>query len=152
MLHTTLQRPVELLLIEDNLAEIRLFEEAFKAATIALHLSVVRTGDDALAFLRHQDLYTQAVRPDLILLDLNLPGKSGLEVLHDISAEPQLRQIPSIVITNSQAEEDIWRSYELCANCYVVKPTDFAAFQQIVTQLQEFWLCAATLPSFARAR
>jgi chemotaxis family two-component system response regulator Rcp1 len=151
MPYTKLQRPVELLLVEDNLAEIRLFEEALKAATISLHLSVVRDGDDALTFLRRQAPYTQAIRPDLILLDLNLPGKSGLEVLHDLSAEPQLRQIPSIVITNSQAEEDILRSYELCANCYVVKPTDFATFQQIMTQLQDFWLGAATLPSFVRS-
>ncbi len=95
--------------------------------------------------------YTQAVCSALILLDLNLPGKSSVEVLSAISAEPQLHQLPSIAITSSQTAKDIVRSSELCANCYVVKPLDFTAFKQMVTQLQDFWLRAVTFPSFAHS-
>ena len=147
MAHTPWSRPVELLLVEDNPADIRLLQELLTGAEVPLHLSVVHDGNAALAFLHYHAPYTQAVRPDLILLDLNLPGKSGLEVLHEVSQEPGLRQIPSIVFTSSQREEDIRRSYELCANCYIVKPTNLDAFQQLVTRLQDFWLRAATLPS-----
>jgi CheY-like chemotaxis protein len=99
--------------------------------------------------LRREESYTQAVQPDLILLDLNLPGKPGLEVLQEVSAEPRLRRIPTIILTSSEAEEDITRSYELCPNCYVVKPKDLDDFQQIVTKLHEFWFTAAKLPSLS---
>jgi CheY-like chemotaxis protein len=120
-------------------------------AAVSPHLSVVEDGNAALAFLRRHAPYPQAVRPDLILLDLNLPGKSGFEVLQEVSQEPGLRQIPSIILTSSQLEEDIRRSYALCANCYLVKPSNLAAFQQIVTALLDFWLRAATLPSDFRS-
>ena len=149
MPQTTLSRPLEILLVEDNLADIRLLQEVLKEATVQTHLSVVQDGIDALAFLRREGAYRQAVQPDLILLDLNLPGKPGLEVLKEVSAEPSLRRIPSIVLTSSEAEEDITRSYELCANCYVVKPKDLDEFQQIVTKLHDFWLTAAKLPSLS---
>lgn len=135
MAHTSWTRPVELLLVEDNLADIRLFQEMLKETEVPLHLSIVQNGTAALAFLHRQAPYTQAVRPDLILLDLNLPGKSGLEVLYEVSQEPGLRQIPSIVFTSSQREEDIRSSYALSANCYIVKPTTLAAFQQLITRL-----------------
>ena len=145
---TPLNRPLEILLVEGNLADIRLLQEVLKEANVLTHLSIVRDGTEALAFLRREGSYTQAVGPDLILLDLNLPGKPGLEVLAEVSTEPSLRRIPSVVLTSSQAEEDIVRSYELCANCYVIKPTDLDKFQQLVSLLQEFWLSAVELPSF----
>ncbi len=140
-------RPIELLVVEDNPADVRLLQEVLIETQTPLHLSVVHDGGAALAFLHRHAPYTQAVRPDLILLDLNLPGKSGLELLHDLSQEPALRQIPSIVFTSSQQVEDIRRSYELCANCYLVKPADLAALRQTITALQDFWLRAAVLPS-----
>jgi two-component system, chemotaxis family, response regulator Rcp1 len=120
-------------------------------AAVSLHLSIVHDGAAALAFLHRHAPYLQAVRPDLILLDLNLPGKSGFEVLHEVSQEPALRQIPSIILTSSHLEEDIRRSYELCANCYLVKPSTLAAFQQLITTLRDFWLRTVTLPSDARS-
>jgi two-component system response regulator len=110
----------------------------------------VQDGLEALAFLRREAPYTHACEPDLILLDLNLPGKPGLEVLEEVSTEPILRRIPCVVLTSSHAARDIVRSYELCANCYVVKPTDFEQFQKIVHLLEEFWLTAAELPSCYR--
>jgi len=144
---TPLNRPLEILLVEDNLADIRLLQEVLKDANVLTHLSVVRDGTEALAFLRREGSYAQAVGPDLILLDLNLPEKPGLEVLAEVSTEPSLRRIPSVVLTSSRAAEDIIRSYELCANCYVIKPTDLDEFQELVSLLQEFWLGAAELPS-----
>jgi CheY-like chemotaxis protein len=151
MTHPLWTRPVELLLVEDNPADIRLLQEMLKEAAVSLHLSIVHDGTAALAFLRRLAPYTQAMRPDLILLDLNLPGKSGFEVLQEVSQEPRLRQIPSIILTSSQLEEDIRRSYDLCANCYLVKPSNLAAFQQVIITLRDFWLRTATLPSDFRS-
>jgi CheY-like chemotaxis protein len=147
MTATSLNRHLEILLVEDNLADIRLLQEVLKEVPVPTHLSVVQNGTDALAYLRREGAYTEVMQPDLILLDLNLPGIPGLEVLQEVSAEPSLRRIPSIVLSSSQAEADITRSYELCANCYVTKPKDLDEFVQIITKLEDFWLTAAKLPS-----
>ncbi len=147
MQRTALARPLELLLIEDNEADIRLLQEVLKESSVPTRLAVVQDGLEALAFLRREAPHEQAHAPDLILLDLNLPGKPGLEVLEEVSAEPHLRRIPCVILTNSRAPGDIVRSYELCANCYVVKPTDLEDFQKIIHLLEEFWLTAAELPS-----
>src|SRR5689334_16048672 len=122
MQKTALARPLELLLIEDNEADIRLLQEVLKESSVPTHLAVVQDGIEALAFLRRETPHEQAHEPDLILLDLNLPGKPGLEVLEEVSGEPHLRRIPCVILTSSRAAHDIVRSYELCANCYVVKP------------------------------
>ena len=130
--------PFEILLIEDNPAEVRLVQEVFKQLNLQSQLFSVGQGTEALAFLRREPPYTHASLPDLILLDLNLPGKHGLEVLAEINAEPQFRRIPSVVLSTSQAAQDIVRSYELCANCYLVKPTDLDEFRRMVNVLHDF--------------
>jgi chemotaxis family two-component system response regulator Rcp1 len=141
-------KPTEILVVEDNPADIRLLQEVLKELNVQTHLSLVHDGTEVLAFLRREGPYTQAAQPDLILLDLNLPGKTGLEVLAEVSAEPSLRRIPSVVLSSSQVAEDIVRSYELCANCYLVKPIDLVEFRRLVQTLHDFWLTAAELPSF----
>src|SRR5262245_44377662 len=137
---------VELLVVEDNQAEIRLLREALKAYQPFPHLHVVTTGEEALAFLRCEGPYAHARRPDVIVLDLNLPGKHGLEVLAELSADPALRQIPSIVLSTSQHDTDIQPSYALCANCYLTKPLDFECFERMIQTLGEFWFGMVQLP------
>jgi len=140
-------RPIEILLVEDNPGDVRLTFEAFKEAKLRNHLHVAQDGQDALDFLRRRGKHADASRPDLILLDLNLPRKDGREVLGEIKADPELRQIPVIVLTVSRAEEDILKSYNLNANCYVSKPLELEQFLAVVRSIQNFWLTIVTLPS-----
>ncbi len=140
------RRPVEILLVEDNPADVRLTQEALKEAKVSNNLAVVDDGEKAMAYLRREETYTDATVPDLILLDLNLPRKDGREVLAEIKADPRLRQIPVVVLTTSAAEEDILRSYDLHANCYVTKPVQFEQFVTIVKSIEDFWLTIVTLP------
>jgi len=139
--------PIEILLVEDNPGDVRLAEEALKEARVNNRLSVVPDGVEAMAFLRRQGPYADARRPDLILLDLNLPRKDGREVLDEIKSDPNLRRIPVVVLTTSQAEEDVIRSYNSYANCYITKPVDFAQFTEAVRSIENFWLMTVRLPS-----
>lgn len=132
-------RPVEILLVEDNPGDVRLTVEAFKEGKIRNHLSVVRDGVDALAFLRHEGPFADAPRPDLILLDLNLPKKSGRDVLAEINEEEDLKQIPVVVLTTSNAEKDILGTRALNASCYINKPVDFTQFVTVVKIIEDFW-------------
>lgn len=139
-------RPVEVLLVEDNPGDVRLTREALKGAKILNNLSVVGDGVEALAFLRCQGVYHSAPRPDLILLDLNLPRKSGGEVLTEIKTDTNLRRIPVVVLTTSLDEKDITRSYDQYANCYIAKPVDLEQFLAVVKAIQGFWLAIVQLP------
>ena len=139
-------RPVELLLVEDNPGDVRLTIEALKEGRVINNLTVVKDGEEAIAVLRRQGQYADATRPDLILLDLNLPRKSGLEVLAEIKEDPDLKQIPVVVLTTSQAEQDILRTYQLHANCYIVKPVDLNQFMAVVQAIKSFWLALVMLP------
>jgi CheY-like chemotaxis protein len=139
--------PIEVLLVEDDPADVQLTQEAFEEHNVRNRLTVVSDGVDALAYLRRDsDVYRVAVRPDLILLDLNLPRVDGLAVLADIKGDPDLRQIPVVVLTTSQADEDIVRSYQLHANAYVTKPVDFERFIAVVRQIDEFFVSVVKLP------
>lgn len=140
-------RPIEILLVEDSPGDVRLTQEVFKASKIRNRLHVARDGEEAMSFLRNGGSGTHGLRPDLILLDLNLPKKDGREVLAEIKADKDLRQIPVIVLTVSSAEEDILRSYNLHANCYLTKPIEFGAFVRVVETIEEFWLTIVRLPS-----
>ena len=132
-------RPVEVLLIEDNPGDVRLTMEAFKEGKIRNHLSVVSDGVEALAFLRREGPYANAPRPDIILLDLNLPKKDGRDVLAEIKAEEDLKRIPVVVLTTSNAEKDILGAYDLHTNRYITKPVDFAQFVTAVKLIEDFW-------------
>lgn len=140
-------RPVEILLVEDNPGDVRLTIEALKEGKVRNHLSVVNDGAEAIAFLRRQGKYAGAVRPDIILLDLNLPKKSGREVLADIKADDELRRIPVVVLTTSSAEEDVLRSYDLHVNCFITKPVDMEQFIEVVKAIDTFWFSVVTLPN-----
>jgi len=140
---------MEILLVEDNPGDVRLTREAFKEARLASRLSVVGDGVEALAFLRHQGRFTDAAKPDMILLDLNLPKKSGLEVLADVKRDDNLRRTPIVVLSTSRAEKDVCRSYELHANCYISKPVDLESFIRVVRSIEKFWLTTVALPSEA---
>jgi two-component system, chemotaxis family, response regulator Rcp1 len=143
----TVARPVEILLVEDNPGDVRLTREALKEGKVSNRLHVATDGVEALAFLRREGEYADAVRPDLILLDLNLPKKDGRQVLGEVKGDPALRQIPVVILTSSQAEEDICRSYDLHANCYVTKPVDLDRFMTVVRAVEDFWLTIVRLPS-----
>ncbi len=143
----TLGRPIEILLVEDNPGDVRLTIEALKEGKVRNNLSVARDGVEALTFLRREGPFTAASRPDLILLDLNLPKKDGREVLADIKNDPVLRRIPVVVLTTSKAEEDILRTYDLHANCYITKPVDLEQFISVVRSIDDFWLSVVRLPS-----
>jgi CheY-like chemotaxis protein len=132
-------RPVEILLVEDNPGDVRLTVEAFKEGKICNRLSVATDGVDALAFLRREGPFAEAPRPDLILLDLNLPGKNGRDVLSEINEEEDLKQIPVVVLTTSNAEKDILGTHDLHASCYINKPVDFAQFVTVVKLIEDFW-------------
>ena len=138
--------PVELLLVEDSPADVLMTKEGLARAKVHNKLTVVRDGVEALAFLRHEDPFTKATRPDLILLDLNLPRKDGREVLAEIKTDPSLRSIPVVILTTSKAEEDILRAYDLQANCYISKPVDLSQFLHVVKSIQDFWLTIVRLP------
>ena len=139
-------RPIEILLVEDSPADVRLTEEAFRENRIANNLHVVEDGEAAMAFLRRQGPYVDVPRPDLILLDLNLPRKDGREVLAEIKADDALKAIPVVVLTTSQAEQDILHSYNLNANCYITKPIDLDQFINVIKAVESFWLTIVTLP------
>ena len=140
-------KEVEILLVEDSPGDVRLTIEALKEAKIKNKLSVVQDGVDAMEFLQHKGSYKNAIRPDLILLDLNLPRKDGREVLAEIKNTPELRQIPVVVLTTSQAEVDILSAYDLHANCYITKPVDFKQFMSVVKSIESFWLTVVKLPT-----
>jgi two-component system, chemotaxis family, response regulator Rcp1 len=139
-------RPVEILLVEDNPGDVRLTREALKEGKVRNNLHVAQDGVEALAFLRREGKHAGAVRPDLILLDLNLPRKDGREVLEEIKADPELRLIPVVILTSSQAEKDIVRAYDLHANCYVSKPVDLDQFITVVKSIEDFWFAIVKLP------
>jgi CheY-like chemotaxis protein len=140
-------QPIEVLLVEDDPGDVQLTKEAFEEHKVRNRLHVVSDGVDALAYLRRDpSVYPDAVRPDLILLDLNLPRVDGREVLQEIKADPDLRRIPVVVLTTSQADEDIVRSYNLHANAYVTKPVDFDRFIAVVRQIDEFFVSVVKLP------
>ena len=138
--------PVEILLVEDSLADVRLTMEALKEEKIHNNLRVVNDGQEAINFLNKAGKYKDAVRPDLILLDLNLPKKSGAEVLKEIKEDDSLKSIPVVVLTVSKAEEDVLKSYNLHANCYITKPLDLNQFSKVVKSIQDFWLTIVKLP------
>lgn len=137
---------VHILLVEDNPGDVRLTVEALRGAKVANQLHVVGDGEEAIEFLRHEGRHADAPRPDIVLLDLNLPRLDGRDVLADIKADPDLAKIPIIVLTSSTAECDIQQAYELHANCYVSKPVDFTEFIQAVRSLEGFWLKIVRLP------
>jgi CheY-like chemotaxis protein len=138
--------PVEILLVEDNDGDVRLTFEALKEGKVHNRLTVARDGVEALSILRREGAHRAAPRPDLILLDLNLPRRDGREVLADIKADEALRRIPVVVLTTSKAEEDIARSYDLHANCYITKPVDLDRFLSVVKSIDDFWLSVVRLP------
>ena len=138
--------PVEILLVEDNPADVDLTKEALEDAKVCTRLHVVDDGEKAIGFLCRKGQYADAPRPDLILLDLNLPKKDGPQVLSEIRADPNLTHIPVVILTTSQAEEDILRTYELHANCYISKPVNFQQFMRVVKAIEDFWLIVVKLP------
>ncbi len=138
--------PIEILLVEDDPGDVLMTQEAFAEHTTDYRLAVVSDGDEALAYLRREGRYVDALRPDLVLLDLNLPRRDGREVLAEVKSDASLRQIPVVVLTTSQADEDILRSYNLHANAYVTKPVDFDRFTAVVRQIDQFFVTVAKLP------
>lgn len=143
----TLNQPVEILLVEDNEADVRLTKEGIREAKIHNNLNIVRDGEEAMQYLKNEPKYKHVPRPDLILLDLNLPKKDGREVLQEIKKDEKLRHIPVIVFTTSQAEQDIVKSYNLHANCYVVKPLNLDQFTKVVRSIEDFWFSIVSLPN-----
>lgn len=144
-----LPKPINILLVEDNPADIRLTKEALKDGKIKNNLSVVMDGEEALLFLRKQGNYTAETTPDIdiVLLDLNLPKKDGREVLAEVKADPKLKHIPIIILTTSSAEQDILNTYSNHANCYIMKPVDFNRFIDVVRSIEQFWLTIVKLPT-----
>jgi CheY-like chemotaxis protein len=138
--------PIEILLVEDNAGDIRLTLEAFQEAKLPSHVSVVRDGEEALAFLRKQGPYAGAPRPEFILLDLNMPRKDGREVLREVKTDPDLKTIPIIVLTTSVAPADVAKSYDLHANCYIQKPADYDDFLELIRQLDSLWFSIVEVP------
>jgi two-component system, chemotaxis family, response regulator Rcp1 len=139
-------KPVEILLIEDNPVDATMTKEALLEGKIKVNLSVVTDGVEAIRFLKRLGVHEKASRPDLILLDLNLPKKSGREVLQEIKSDVDLKTIPVVVLTTSKAEEDIVRSYELHANCFISKPVDLDQFTDVVKSIEDFWFTVVKLP------
>ena len=140
-------RPIEILLVEDNPSDVRLVREAFKDAKLRNNLSVAGDGERALCFLRKEEEFEGAPHPDLILLDLNLPKVDGRELLGQIKDSPELRRIPVVILTTSKSDEDILKSYDLHANCYVTKPVDLDQFVKVVQSIEYFWISIVKLPS-----
>jgi two-component system, chemotaxis family, response regulator Rcp1 len=138
--------PLEVLLVEDSPGDVRLTQEAFREANPAIHLHVTTDGVEAMAFLARQGIHARAPRPDLILLDLNLPKMDGREVLAHIKEDPVLKTIPTVILTTSDAEADIVKSYQLQANCYLSKPVQLDAFESLVGSINDFWLTKVKLP------
>lgn len=139
-------RPAEVLLVEDSPGDVRLTREALKEGKVRNNLSVVSDGVEAMEFLRREGKYKDAPRPDIVLLDLNMPRKDGREVLAEMKSDEQLKRIPVVVLTTSEAEQDILRTYDLHANCYLTKPVDLEQFISIVKSVEDFWLTIVQLP------
>jgi len=139
-------KPIEILIVEDNPGDVRLTQEALRDAKVRNHLSVAKDGVEALAYLHREGKYGSAPRPDLILLDLNLPRKDGREVLADIKADLDLRCIPVVILTTSQDERDVLGAYESYANCYIVKPVDLVQFIVVIKSIEDFWFQIVRLP------
>jgi DNA-binding response OmpR family regulator len=137
---------VKILLVEDNLGDVRLVQEALKEGRLAVQFASVPDGIQALAYLRKQDKYRDASRPDIVLLDLNLPRKDGREVLAEMKADAELKRIPVVILTSSKSEEDIIKTYDLHANCYISKPLDFNKFVEVVKAIENFWMTIVKLP------
>jgi chemotaxis family two-component system response regulator Rcp1 len=142
--------PIEVLLVEDSPGDVRLTQEAFRDANLRIHLHVATDGVEAMAFLKNTDVHAHP-RPDLILLDLNLPKMDGREVLAHIKADDSLKTIPTVILTTSESETDILRSYQLQANCYLSKPVQLDEFEILVRSINDFWLTKAKLPAQQRA-
>jgi CheY-like chemotaxis protein len=138
--------PIEILLAEDNPGDVRLTEKALDHGNIINNLHVVKNGVEALQFLRQEGEFSDKPRPDLVLLDLNMPKKDGREVMEEMKGDPSLRRIPVVVLTSSEAEEDVVRSYELNANAYLTKPVDFDGFVDIVKRIEDFWFSVVKMP------
>ncbi len=141
-------RVMEILLIEDNPADIRLTMEAFQELKLPNHVHVVTDGVEAMAYLHHQGVHQNATMPDLILLDLNLPLKNGREILEEIKNDEYLRHIPVVVLTTSRAEEDVLQAYRLHVNCYLTKPSDLDQFFTVIQEIQKFWFGIARIPRY----
>jgi chemotaxis family two-component system response regulator Rcp1 len=142
----TMKKDVEILLVEDDAGDVELTTKALKTAKMSVDLHVVHDGDSALKYLRRQDPYPDASRPDLILLDLNLPRKDGREVLKEIKGDAALRSVPVIILTTSESDYDIAKCYDFGANCYLVKPLGFEAFIKVVHEIDDFWFSLVKLP------
>ncbi len=139
-------KSIDILLVEDNPGDVELVREALSEGKMRNEMHVAADGVQALKFLRRQGEYADAPCPDLVLLDLNLPKKSGREVLQEIKSDPNLKFIPVVILTSSKAEEDILKSYRLYANCYITKPVDFEQFMKVVKSIEDFWLTVVKLP------
>lgn len=142
-----LDRPVEILLVEDNPADVELTREGLRDSRIRSHLSVVNDGEEAMAYLRRTEGFEQAKRPDLILLDLNMPKMDGREVLSAMRADPEIDDIPVVVLTTSASREDVKKAYKLKANCFITKPVDYDHFLKVIQHLDDFWFSIVQLPS-----
>jgi len=142
----TYSRPVEVLLVDDSQADIRLTKEAFKEWQVANHISVVTDGAAAIEFLHREGEFKDAPRPDVVLLDLNLPRKNGPEVLEEIKNDPDLRRIPVMVMSTSNLDQDLHRAYDLHANCYIAKPGDLERYMDVVRSIEQFWFNIVSLP------
>jgi CheY-like chemotaxis protein len=140
-------KPIEILLVEDNAGEARLAMEAIREGRVKTHLTWVPDGIEAMALLRKEGAYASCSRPDLILLDLNLPRKDGRELLAEIKSDDRFRRIPVVVLTTSQSEDDVLKAYQLNANCYISKPVDLDHFMKVIKSVEDFWLTIVKLPS-----
>ena len=140
-------KPIEILLVEDNPGDVCLIQEALKETKVINNLHVIGDGEEALSFLNKKGKYSEIESPDLILLDLNLPGKNGSEVLTEVKADEKLKHIPIVILTSSKADKDIIKSYKLHANCYITKPIDIAQFFNVIKSIENFWLTVVKLPS-----
>jgi len=152
MKQTAKPKDAEILLVDDNPADVRLVREALYESRLRNELNVVGDGEEALAFLRREAGFADARRPDLVLLDLNLPKKNGREVLAEMKSDKMLKDIPVVILTTSNSDRDVLESYDLCANCYVRKPVQFQAFVEVVQSIENFWFKIVTLPQGRSAR
>lgn len=142
-------QPIEILLVEDNPGDVRLTREALKGSKVYNNLQVISDGEEAIKYLKREGQYSSAPRPDLVLLDLNLPGRDGREILSEIKTSPELNTIPVVILTTSSAEQDIQKTYSLHANCYITKPLELEGFTEVVRSVEGFWLSIVKLPSRA---
>lgn len=145
-------RPINILLVEDNPGDVELTEDALRRSKVATRVSVVNDGDDAMDYLRRQSCYGDETTPDLVLLDLNLPKKDGMEVLKEMREDPSLKHIPVVILTTSEAERDILASYKLGANCFISKPVDLNEFRKVVESIDDFWFTIVKLPNMSSNR